>query len=365
LTRSIDQYRLEPPYLWIAAGIAVTILYGSFFPFGFYLHQDPRGPIGALLDTGFRPSSRDDVVANILLYIPFGFFAAYALPKRSLAAIAYATLAGFALSLFVELLQFYDAGRVQSISDVYCNTLGALLGAAAAPVARKRVSSIFLSLMLVCWLGSRWYPASPSPPAIPLLNQFRFLAAWLAVGLMLETLCGVSRSRVILPLLLTITLLIRAFASYVDPAEIIGGAAAALLWSAVLWRLRARATITAALFVALVILLALAPFHFLTAPRAFSWMPFRSFLETATETAIRVFFEKAFYYGGTIWLLVRAGLSIGVAAALGGTLVFGLRLLQVYLPDRSAEITDATLLLMLAALLKLSSQPHIPPNPKF
>jgi hypothetical protein len=109
------------------------------------------------------------------------------------------------------------------------------------------------------------------------------------------------------------------------------------------------------LSVALVVLLALAPFHFSAIPHAFSWAPFRSFLESPASTAIRVFFEKAFFYGGMIWLLVRAGLSIGAATACGTVLVFGLRLLQVYLPGRSAEITDAILLVMLAAMMKLIS----------
>jgi hypothetical protein len=53
--------------------------------------------------------------------------------------------------------------------------------------------------------------------------------------------------------------------------------------------------------------------------------------------------------------MVRAGLSLGAATAVGAILVFALRYLQVYLPARSAEITDAALLLMLAALMKLSS----------
>ena len=59
-----------------------------------------------LLQSGFRPGSRDDLVSNIFLYVPFGFFAAYAIERRILSTIACATLAGFALSLFVELAQF-------------------------------------------------------------------------------------------------------------------------------------------------------------------------------------------------------------------------------------------------------------------
>ena len=172
---------------------------------------------------------------------------------------------------------------------------------------------------------------------------------------MIETLAGALRSRVALPLCLVITLLVRAVVAYIEPAELAGGAAAALLWSTMLFRVRTRAGIVAAFFGALITLLALAPFHFSLTPRPFGWIPFRSFLESPTQTALRVFFEKAFYYGGLIWLLARAGLSIGAAAAMGSSLVFGLRLLQVYLPGRSAEITDACLLLMLAAMMKLTS----------
>jgi len=302
------------------------------------------------LDSGFQPS-REDVVSNILLYIPLGFFAAYALEKRILVVILGATLSGFVLSLFVELVQFYDMRRVQEISDVCCNALGAFVGAGAAVAARRRISSVYLALILVCWLGSRWYPAPPPSSFLP-LDVFRYFAEWLAVGLMLETLMP---GRVALPLLLAASLLVRLFAAYVEPAEIAGGVAATLLWSGVLYRLQARAKIAAALFVALVVVLALAPFHFLSTPRTFGWIPFRGFLEARIDTAIRVFFEKAFLYGGMIWLLVRAGLSAGSAAAIGVTLVFCLRLLQVYLPERSAEITDPILVLMLAAMMKLLS----------
>jgi glycopeptide antibiotics resistance protein len=357
LPRAIEEYRLEPHFAWIATGIAVAILYGSFYPFGFYAHHDPRGPLGVLLDSGLRPASQNDVVSNVLLYIPFGFFAAYALEKRRLAVVLGATLAGFALSLLVELLQFYDMGRYQEISDICSNTVGALLGAAAAAALGRRLRSVDLALLLFCWFGSRCYPASPPAPgsSIPALDLFRFFTAWLVVGLMMEDLFGRTRSRVMLPLFLVAVVLLRALVVFVEPAEIAGGAAAALLWSSALWRVHARAKIAAALFVTLIVLLALAPFHFSTTARAFSWVPFRSFLAAGTETAIRVFFEKAFLYGGMVWLIVRAGFSIGSATAFGAMLVFGLRILQVYLPGRSAEITDAILLLMLAAMMKLIS----------
>jgi hypothetical protein len=51
-----------------------------------------------------------------------------------------------------------------------------------------------------------------------------------------------------------------------------------------------------------------------------------------------------------------AGGSWAFASASAAVLVFGLRLSQIYLPGRSAAITDVTLLLILAAIMKLMSE---------
>ena len=50
------------------------------------------------------------------------------------------------------------------------------------------------------------------------------------------------------------------------------------------------------------------------------------------------------------------GISPGLATAAGALLVLILRLIQVYIPGRSAEITDAVMLLLLAAGLKLMGE---------
>jgi hypothetical protein len=73
-------------------------------------------------------------------------------------------------------------------------------------------------------------------------------------------------------------------------------------------------------------------------------------------TNISSFFEKAFTYGALTWLFVRAGCSPRTAILLGGSLVLCLRLEQVYLPGRSAEITDVFMLMILAAMMKLMSE---------
>jgi hypothetical protein len=68
---------------------------------------------------------------------------------------------------------------------------------------------------------------------------------------------------------------------------------------------------------------------------------------------IQSLLEKAFTYGAMIWLMTRSGCTLMVATCLGSTLVLGLRLSQVFLPGRSAEITDVVILLSLAVVMKV------------
>ncbi len=74
-----------------------------------------------------------DGLLNVLLFVPFGWAA-----SRGWGAWV-AVLAGFALSGSIEALQGGIAGRFSTAGDVVFNTLGAVLGAAAAAwVARGR-----------------------------------------------------------------------------------------------------------------------------------------------------------------------------------------------------------------------------------
>lgn len=353
----MSRLRLEPPYFWMAVGIAVAILYGSFYPFNFVsrhlIHPyDPHGPVGVLLESGFRLGPRDDVVANLLLYAPFGFFAFYAIRARVVAAVALATVVGFGMSLAVELGQFYAAGRFQQISDLSANTVGMLAGALAAAVVRDLDFSPYVVLILTCWLGERCYPAEALPSRLEL---WRVFVGWLAAGPMLEDLCGETGGRVALALLLVGWIKVRTTMLGIGPLEIAAGTGAALLWVFMQWKVPGRTKVVAAVVAAFVIVEALAPFHLSPTASAFDWEPFRALLDAGTETAIRVFLAKAFLYGGLLWLLARAGMTVAASGALSVALVFCLSVAQTRLPGHSGEITDAVLVLMLTAMLKLVS----------
>jgi glycopeptide antibiotics resistance protein len=74
-----------------------------------------------------HPLALFDIVANVLLFVPFGYFLVRALPRRSRALARTLALAA-ALSASVEYFQVYSHHRMPSTTDILTNVLGAGLG---------------------------------------------------------------------------------------------------------------------------------------------------------------------------------------------------------------------------------------------
>jgi glycopeptide antibiotics resistance protein len=70
-----------------------------------------------------------DIIANALLFMPFGAALMVNSGRRGRKALAVATLAGTALSFSGEAAQLYSHARFPSATDLVCNTFGAFLGA--------------------------------------------------------------------------------------------------------------------------------------------------------------------------------------------------------------------------------------------
>jgi hypothetical protein len=118
----------------------------------------------------------------------------------------------------------------------------------------------------------------------------------------------------------------------------------------------ARARIAAVLFAGFVIVDGLRPFVFLPSPREFGWSPFLSFINGPRGHASRIFLEKTFIYGSLLWLFRRSGLAWVSATLLAAGMVLVLRIAQMWIPGRSAEITDVMMVLILAAVMKVLSR---------
>lgn len=352
--------------------VALFILYGSFFPF------QPRGAGGDalahLLSTWRSWDRRGDLVANILFYIPLGLFAARLAPR---AGPLLAALAGALLSFAVELGQFHMAGRDSTLGDVYANTIGALAGGLLAMAGAPRLVGPVApvpALLIAAWLAYRLYPFVPvidlhkylaalrglQRPLVP-YDLARYLVDWLAIAWLAGI--GSANPRRLLPLAMAAAWggQVLVVDRILSPADLAGGLIALLV---LLARRRGVPTMPLAIATALMVAAArLAPFVPAPAPRAFGWSPFASLILGSPGIAVQAFLEKLFAYGALVLLAARAGAGL-LRATLGtAALILALSVLQLWLPNRSGEVTDALMVLIIGVTFHVLEPAALPPSP--
>ncbi|MGH8196551.1 MAG: hypothetical protein ACRETI_00110 [Steroidobacteraceae bacterium] len=112
----------------------------------------------------------------------------------------------------------------------------------------------------------------------------------------------------------------------------------------------ASSTLAAALIV-LIAIAGLAPFDFQLAQDRFALLPFGESLTQHRATNLADMFLRCFTNGALVWLLAQSGLSVLAATSLGAGVVFSIELLQTWLPDQTAEITDPLLAIAAGGLI--------------
>jgi glycopeptide antibiotics resistance protein len=364
-----------------AAGMVVAIAYGSLYPFDFSLPAAGPGPVQALVKTWANRPGRGDFVANVLLYIPLGFFGALSFGERASLTTRFlgAVLLGVLLSIAMELAQYYDVGRDTEATDVYANALGSALGAVAGIIFGSRfrwplIDQIALnpvpSLLLFTWVAYRLHPFVPTidlhkywntlkpiipTPTLSSYDLFRHTAIWLTVYLLIGRVGTALRLWLLIPLFAGAVLFskIVIVSASLSVAEITGALTAYMIWAVFRPFHRAYLALTIVMFSLTVIAQRLEPFQFTSHSVPFSWIPFRSFLQGSIEVDVLSFLEKLFLYGSLIWLLMEAGIRRSAAAALVASVLFATSFAETYLPHRSAEVTDAVMALAIAAVFGL------------
>jgi hypothetical protein len=141
-----------------------------------------------------------------------------------------------------------------------------------------------------------------------------------------------------------------------DPRRLRAVRSPPLVWCGFLWRLQWRAPIIAILFAGVVAIDALRPFQFGAVAHRFGWIPVAGFMRGSVEVNVRSFFEKVFTYGTLTWLIARAGSKFIIAVCVSTGLVLCLRLSQVFLPGRSAEIIDPIMPFIVAGVIKSTGE---------
>ncbi|UCE61140.1 MAG: VanZ family protein [Phycisphaerales bacterium] len=162
-------------WYWFLA-VAAAVLYGSLIPFDLDLGGVVRSLNGGLPQFGLHIPDANDLLTNLLVYIPLG--AAFVICGRHslrvrLARVPFAILLGVGVSVIAETMQVGIASRISSLTDVILNgagtAMGALLGAGLCDVAavifgrlrRQWVSRPFVTSAFILTLGLFVYNLAP------------------------------------------------------------------------------------------------------------------------------------------------------------------------------------------------------------
>lgn len=176
----VDQRALR----WLFVLVCLFILYGTFIPFRFsddpgFLESQWRGFLKPPFHNGRKTFSFLDVIANFLLFVPFGSLLVGSGLRRLCSAsflrtLFWAGLCGFLFSLGIELGQVYSPGRTPSLLDAVINGVGAAvggsfgfvlfrglrgdLGKAMLVVLCARPAWVLLALLLIVPVADAFYP---------------------------------------------------------------------------------------------------------------------------------------------------------------------------------------------------------------
>lgn len=94
---------------------------------------------------------RLEIVFNVLIFIPFGYFISYFSKKSSFLKKLWTI---FFISLSVEILQFIFGIGASDITDLITNTLGGLIGLILYFLTKKsRTGQSYISMIFVCLLA--------------------------------------------------------------------------------------------------------------------------------------------------------------------------------------------------------------------
>ncbi|MES1938283.1 VanZ family protein [Salinisphaera hydrothermalis] len=356
------------------------IIYGSLYPFRFHDASFIAAVQTLFLSYHMHDQPLSGLIANIVLYMPLGLFF---VPAQSHTRAAWrqmllATLLGTALSMSIELTQFFDQGRVTTLTDVLPNVLGTLAGALLSlPLTRWLNQRVDINsparqtaaLLLLAYLGYRLFPYVPTldlhaywraiKPVVvhPTLHAFdiaSYTVIWTVVAALLADLAGRERSRwlIVVAMLAVLSAKIIITHNRLSLSEIVALPIAVIAWQIIAGAPRRTGGVLLAILLAMVVLGdRLLPFDWQSNAHHFDWIPFFSILHGSMAANTQALADKLFLYTSLVWLLSVAGLRHAAAGAMVAAGLFITSLLETHLPGRSAEITDALIALAAAAVL--------------
>ncbi|MBL8319270.1 MAG: VanZ family protein [Burkholderiaceae bacterium] len=352
----------------------LLVLHGSLYPWRF----DPSVRLAQGWTTMWAQAdvwtSLGDVAGNLVLFVPVGWLALRAWPRRQpVGPMSWLAiwLVGVAYAMALQVLQIWVPQRTPSVSDALWNAMGMALGQLAAgaatrlrPHAADRAvdGATPAGLMALLWLAIEWWPFVPTIDWQHMKNALKPLLlspqwhalSFVAVALGVVVLAQIGRAWPHRALLLTGMVTAAALGKLflrgqsISLPHAMGWLAGLGLAGAVVWRVDGRRAAALVLCLAFGIFTfdELRPFAWTELPTRFSWIPFVSSLRGSMVANTLALCWQLFWLGAVMLAGRALGWRPGVLALALAGWAFVLEWQQAWLPGRVADITPAVLPLL-------------------
>jgi protein-tyrosine-phosphatase len=364
----------RPLEFWLFCISCFGVVYGSLFPFEFKFDV-AESTVNSFLHSWVSVSSLGDIVGNIALFIPFGFFGAGLKGRVTSYSGTRIIALWFLVAVGSQLAQLFIPSRDPSLFDLYGNAAGAMLGwfvVKKIPELGKlfsESSNFYVSLPLVLalsWLASHLIPFIPSidlqsykdsikplffKPEFSFLDFFLETTAWVIFFQLLKDKCShyfrirylvffticfvLLKTIIVLNSVLLYEVLALLVAGFLCLKRNIYFSPNFLAWALLL-------------FIAVDALL---PLNLRNVPDGFGWLPFSGFLEGSMLDNSAVICRKVFFYASMAWFFLLARSNFFVKVSFVTTCLLVVEIIQVGLIGRTPEITDPLIFLLLALLV--------------
>ncbi len=364
--------------IWIAFATIATL--GSLFPFNFTPVIDLPAAFDHFLGSWRRPYGMSDFVANVILFVPYGFTGFLACTQTSGAArLGRVLIGGVLLALALQIAQIFLPGRDENLLDVVWNAAGLVGGIGLAKTlslsqrgseAMEPDPELIAPLALVgIFLIGRLMPFVPSLDVGSIVRSIKPVfagnisisavvastATWLMAAYLFDRVAPEHRIQRWLPLIVLCVLGGEALVVYnvLRFDDVAGAAAAVAIWSLVLRDARGAGLYVAGFLIISFVVSSVLPWQWRSSAAPFNWMPFYGFLHGSMFVNAQAAAAKLFVFGSLVFCL-RLGLKnhwpvVGILVIV----IAGVEFLQTRLIGHTPEITDVLLLVAAAVGIAL------------
>jgi len=361
----------------------IGITYGSLYPFEFAAAETTA--FNSLLESWKSSMYLGDRLANIVLFVPFGFFGMLAIKRPRAPSIRIITVVvlGLLLGVALQVAQLFVPGRDASLQDAQANLLGTVVGGLAGTIISLQPAFIAMKtgswnvpplLLIGSWFAYRLMPfipildwqqinsslkpllLSPHLSTVPVLHD---AVAWAIVAHLWSTSSSprLPEGYLILAIPLVFGLEILTTMNFLTVSDVLGAVVGLALWWGLIKPRHNRAGILAASLTIMLLIHGLSPFEWRLEPAEFHWLPFYGMLEGPMMLNTSILFKKFFFYGALIWLLCQTiGSGLWVATLYAAAITAAIELMQVVFTTHTPEITDPLLVVIIALIIHVMSK---------